>query len=130
MSEKWTAIVPDNIEPDFEVEKIERNESFYGACKGMGYSDQQIAEIYEAIERIGYAAKELIKAVEKVIRPAIELISEWYQNVLELYYSAPEKNKIYQSEYRMKSNVKKYGYSQNYRKRMFCVGSYGNFRRF
>jgi len=115
---------------DWKVEKIENDSSFYGVCKGMGYSDQQIVEIYEAIERIGCAAKELMKAVEKAIRPAIELISEWYQDILELYYSAPEKKIIYKAECRLKSNVKKYGYTQNYRKRMFCVGGYGNFRRF
>ena len=130
MSEKWTAVVPDNIESDFEVEKIERNESFYVVCKGVGYSNQQIVEIYEAIERVGCAVKELMKAVEKVIRPALELISEWYENVLELYYSSPEKKRIYKAECRLKSNVKNYGYTQNYRKRMFCVGGYGNFRRF
>ncbi|MBC3889495.1 hypothetical protein GH810_14360 [Acetobacterium paludosum] len=113
----------------FRVEKIE-NDSFYGACKNMGYSSQQITEIYEAIGKVGFFAKELMEAVEKAMRPTIELISEWYQDTFELCYSIPEKKKIYQSEYRIKSNVKKYMYMPNYRGQMFCVGGYGNYRRF
>lgn len=125
----YRAYVVDVGWSNWRVEKIEKNESFYGRCKAMGYNNQQIVEIYEAIERRTNAIKELMEAVAKAMSPVIEPITKLGLDIFE-FYSPPEKNKIYQSEYRMKSNVKNYGYKQNYRKRMFCVGGYGNFRRF
>jgi len=114
---------------DWKVEEVEKDESFYGACKLMGYSNHQIVEIYEVIRRRANAIKELKEAVAKAIRPVIEPITKWGLDIFE-FYAPPEKKKIYQSEYRTKSNPKNYGYMPNYRGRMFCVGNRGNYRRF
>lgn len=130
MTYKWyRAYVVDVGWSYWRVEKIEKDESFYGIFKGMGFDNQQIVEIYEAIGRRTNAIEELIEAVAKAIRPVIEPITKWGLDIFE-FYAPPEKKKIYQSEYRMKSNVKNYRYMPNYRGLMFCVGNRGNYRRF
>ncbi|URN85854.1 hypothetical protein [Acetobacterium wieringae] len=108
--------------------------------EGVGWSDWIVEEvdasaISEAFKKLGNNFKEAGEAiakawesVSKALYPTIEFVNkiafEYFNDQIS------EKKKIYEAECRMKSNVKKYGYNQNYRKRMFCVGGYGNFRRF
>ncbi len=91
--------------------------------------------ISEAFEKLGNNIKEAGEAIAKAWESASEALTptiEFANKIAFEYFSDhhSEKKKIYQSECRIKSNVKNYGYTQNYRKRMFCCGSYGNFRRF
>lgn len=129
-------IVPDEMVKNIDVESfVLKEKKDYSQEKllivGAGYkfSDEQIIALCETIERVGYCIKEMADAIIKALKPVIK----WIKNIGidELFYfNPPEKKKIYQADYRMKSNVKNYGYKHNYRKRMFCVGGYGNFRRF
>lgn len=109
--------------------KREERERILIVGRGYGFSDEQIIEIYETIEKLGSALKKIADAVAKAIYPVIEFLKEtWFENFD--FYSSPEKKKIYQSDYRVKSNLKNYEYIPNYRGRMFCVGNRGNYRRF
>ncbi|MEA4805104.1 hypothetical protein [Acetobacterium wieringae] len=113
---------------------------FRAHVEGVGWTDWIVEEvdtsaISEAFEKFGNNFKEVGEAiakawesVSKALTPTIEFVNKIAFEYFDDHH--PEKKKIYQAEYRVKSNVKKYGYNQNYRKRMFCVGGYGNFRRF
>ncbi|MDO9492817.1 hypothetical protein [Acetobacterium sp.] len=100
--------------------------------KDVGWSDWKVeidtSSISEALKEVAEAVAQAWGRVSKALTPTIEFVNkiafEYFDDHL------PEKKKIYQAEYRMKSNMKNYGYKQNYRKRMFCVGNRGNFRRF
>lgn len=108
--------------------------------EGVGWSGWIVEEIdtsaiSEALEKLGINIKEAGEAIakawesaSKALTPTIELVNKIAFEHFSDHHS--ERKKIYQSEYRIKSNVKKYGYTQNYRNRMFCVGNRGNFRRF
>jgi hypothetical protein len=108
--------------------------------EGVGWSDWKVEEVdttalSEAFEKFGNNIKEAAEAiakafesVSKALTPTIEFVNETTFEYFADHH--PEKKKIYQAECRMKSNVKNYGYKQNYRGRMFCVGDRGNFRRF
>lgn len=108
--------------------------------EGVGWSGWIVEEvdtsaIKEAFEKLGNNIKEAAEAiakawesVSKALTPTIEFVNEIAFEYFDDHH--PEKKKIYQADYRMKSNAKKYGYMPNYRGRMFCVGNRGNFRRF
>lgn len=131
------ATIPDEIVKitntpilDLEDESDRKRKEFLIIGVRRGFSGEQMDALYEAIERIGYRIKEMADAILKALHPVVEWIKSIDIDELKLYFEPLEKNKIYQADYRMKSNVKNYGYKRNYRKRMFCVGGYGNFRRF
>lgn len=108
--------------------------------EGVGWSGWIVEEVdtsamNEAFEKLGNNIKEAGEAiakawesVSKALTPTIEFVNEIAFEYFDDHL--PEKKKIYQAECRMKSNVKNYMYKQNYRKRMFCVGNRGNYRRF
>lgn|GEM_PF-6130568 len=93
------------------------------------YNKNQFSEMNLALKIIGIVVLESWEAVLKGFQPTIEYLNQTIFNSFD-FYSSTEKKKIYQADYRIKSNVKNYGYTQNYRKMMFCVGDRGNYRRF
>ncbi|PKM61654.1 MAG: hypothetical protein CVU99_02525 [Firmicutes bacterium HGW-Firmicutes-4] len=121
--------VPSNIKDEFIEKEKCKNEQILIVGRGHGFTDEQVIEIYKTIERLGCALKEIANAIAKAIRPVIEFMEDVYFESFD-FYSSTKKKKIYQADYRMKSNAKKYGYIPNYRGRMFCVGDRGNYRRF
>ena len=106
----------------------------------VGWSDWKVEEVdttalSDAFEKFGNNIKEAAEAiakawesVSKALTPTIEFVNKIAFEYFTDHLS--EKKKIYQADYRMKSNVKNYGYKPNYRGRMFCVGNRGNYRRF
>lgn len=130
-------IVPDEIVKITDTPRLaledesdpQRNEFLMIGIR-RGFSEEQIVALYEAIERIGYCLKDMADAILKALQPMVEWIKSIDIDELKLYFDSPKKKKIYRAEYRVKSNVNNYKYKQNYRKKMFCVGGYGNFRRF
>lgn len=96
----------------------------------INLSEQQILKIDNAILELKCAAEKIADAITKETQPIVELIKITVIDELNLWFMPPEKKKIYQSEYRVKSNLKNYGHMPNYRGRMFCVGNKGNYRRF
>lgn len=91
-------------------------------------SEQQISKINNAILELRNAVEKIADAITKAFQPVVEYFSKLeFKNS---NFLQPEKKKIYQSEYRTKSNLKNYGYMPNYMGRMFCIGNRGNYRRF
>lgn len=117
---------------DWDQEKVSKKGNIIaigGIGEGFRYNQNQFSEMNEALKRIGIVILEAWEAVLKGFQPTIEYLNQTIFNSFD-FYSSTEKKKIYQADYRMKSNAKNYSYVSNYRGRMFCVGNRGNFRRF
>lgn len=123
------SIIPDNIKQNLKVKKFELDEQVIVFGRSLGWSDEQVLQLYAVVQKISVDLQTAWEAIVKVLTPTIEFINEIYFENFD-FNESPEKKQIYKSEYRLKSNVKDNRYMQNYRKRMFCCGSYGNFRRF
>lgn len=95
-----------------------------------GFSEEQKLAIYETFNQLAHNINEILGPVFKLLQSAMQSLGKWYLDNVDTLFAIQEERKIYKAEYRIKSTVKKYGYTPNYRNRMFCVGGYGNFRRF
>jgi hypothetical protein len=100
------------------------------AGRSFGFSDKQIEEIVEVWQEVARIISISIEKIMRELRPVIDLMEEFNQYAVDLNISIRKRKEIYKAERRLKSNVKHYGYKQNIKKKMCCIGVYGCYRRY